>query len=63
MLKYGYLANTTTYLSLSHTKIIIDNYINCLENVFKLIGDCENGFEVDKLINKNLCQEGFSRLN
>ena len=33
--------------------------INCLENVFKLIGDCENGFEVDKLINKNLCQEVF----
>ncbi len=63
MLKYGYLANTTTYLSLSHTKIIIDNYINCLENVFKLISDCENGFEVDKLINKNLCKEGFSRLN
>ena len=63
MLKYGYLANTTTYLSICHTKEIIDNYILCLKKVFELIQKCENGFPIDNLINKNLCQNGFLRLN
>ena len=63
MLKYGYLANTTTYLSICHTTKIIDNYILCLKKVFELIQKCENGFSIDNLINKNLSQNGFSRLN
>ncbi len=63
MLKYGYLANTTTYLSISHNRSMINDYIHYLENVFKKISDCENGLSVDKLISKNICQEGFSRLN
>ena len=54
MLKYGYLANTTIYLSICHTKKIIVNYISCLEKLFELIQKCENGFLIDKQVNKKL---------
>ena len=63
MLKKGYLASNLCYLSTSHNKEIIDNYIYELETVFDLIMQCEEGREISKLLETNVCHSNFKRLN
>jgi len=63
MLKFGYLATTTCYLSLSHTPEIIDSYLNRLDDIFSLIMECENGRPVGELLEGPICHGGFRRLN
>ena len=63
MLKRGYLASTTCYLSLSHNDDIIDDYLYHLDQVFSLIKDCENGYPIRKLLDGPVCHGGFNRLN
>ena len=63
MLKKGFLASTSCYLSTSHNSNIFDLYANILDEVFQLISKCENGYDVKKLIKYPLCHIGFERLN
>ena len=64
MLKKGYLASTLCYVSLSHTKEIVDKYIENLNDVFELISKCEQGvLSIDDIIEGPICHDGFKRLN
>ena len=38
-------------------------YFEALEKVFRLIADCEKGYDINKLLNKKVCKNGFKRLN
>ena len=63
MLKQGFLASNSIYVSVSHTKKIIDKYFYELDKVFKLIQKCEDGYNVKKLLKNNKSISGFERLN
>jgi len=63
MLKRGYLAATSCYISLAHTQEVIENYLGELESVFALIAECEQGRPVDELLEGPVCHGGFNRLN
>ena len=62
MLSNGYLAGDSVYVCTEHTKEVIDGYFENLENVFKLIQDCENGRDIKKLLKDEVCHTGFRRL-
>ena len=62
-LKRGYLAGTILYASNAHDVTKFDEYAAILENVFKLIADCENGQSVTNLLDGPICHAGFKRLN
>ena len=63
MLKQGFLASNSVYVSVSHTKKIIDRYFYELDKVFKLIQKCEDGYSVKKLLKYTKSISGFERLN
>lgn len=63
MLKQGYLASTSCYISLSHTNEIIEPYLEVLDGIFALIGECESGRSVYELLEGPVCHGGFNRLN
>jgi len=62
-LKCGYLAGTSCYVSLAHTKDIIDPYLDILNKIFSLIAECENGRSIEELLDGPVCHSGFKRLN
>ena len=63
MLKRGFLAANSVYVCTEHTDGIIDDYFEHLEPVFASISKCENGGNVDGLLNGPVCHSGFKRLN
>jgi glutamate-1-semialdehyde 2,1-aminomutase len=64
MLKRGYLAATSIYVSVVHTKEILDGYFENLAEIFKIIESCENGQNnIESLLNGPVCHGGFKRLN
>ena len=63
MLKKGYLAATSCYISLAHTSDVIDPYLEALDEVFALIAECEEGRSVEELLEGPVCHGGFKRLN
>jgi len=64
MLKKGYLAANSVYVSIFHTKAIIDEYLNKLNEVFAVIERCEdNQLGIDELLEGPVCHAGFKRLN
>ena len=63
MLKAGYLAATSCYVSLAHTADVIEPYLKALHDVFILIAECEAGRSVDSLLQGPVCHGGFKRLN
>ena len=63
MLKAGYLATNTVYASTAHTQQVVDKYFENLEPIFSLIHGCENGGDVDNLLEGPTCHSGFRRLN
>lgn len=63
MLKRGYLAGPSCYLSLAHTSDVIEPYLDALDRVFGLIADCESGRSVEELLEGPICHGGFKRLN
>jgi len=62
-LKKGYLAATSCYVSLAHSKDVIDGYLSELDAVFALIAQCEQGRPVEELLEGPVCHGGFKRLN
>lgn len=63
MLKKGFLAATSCYLSLAHTSGVIETYLDSLDSVFSLIADCEAGRSLEDLLEGPVCHGGFKRLN
>lgn len=63
MLRKGYLAATSLYVSLAHTPDIIDRYFDDLQPVFRLIRECEDGRDVMALLDGPVCHQGFKRIN
>lgn len=63
MLKRGYLAATSCYVSLAHISNVIESYLEALDDVFALIVECEAGRSVEELLEGPVCHAGFKRLN
>ena len=64
MLKRGYLAGTSIYVSVVHTKEILDAYFENLSEIFRIIQSCENGQNnIDSILSGPICHGGFKRLN
>ena len=63
MLKKGYLASNLCYLSTAHNKNIIDLYIEYLRKIFILINQCEDGRDIEELLETSICHSNFKRLN
>ena len=63
MLKKSYLAGTSVYVATVHTKEIVDRFFVELEPVFALIKECEDGRDVQSLLDGPTCSSGFKRLN
>ena len=64
MLKRKYLASNLIYLSIYHTKKIIDKYMKDLDPVFKKISSFEkNNTNIKKFIKNKVCHQTFQKLN
>lgn len=64
MLKKGYLAGNSVYVSTEHTDVIVKEYFEQLDPIFAMIKDCEDGGRpVESLLNGPVCHSGFKRLN
>ena len=63
MLKKGYLASTSLYLSTAHTKQIIDKYIADLDPIFLKIKEARQNNTIDEMLETTQCHDGFKRLN
>ena len=62
-LKRGYLAGTILYASYAHDIKKFGEYTTILNDVYKLIADCEDGQSVNDLLDGPICHAGFKRLN
>ena len=63
MLKEGMLAANSIYVSIAHEQEHVDRYFYQLEKIFSLIKDCEDGRNVDDLLESPVVHSGFARLN
>ena len=63
MLKKGYLAATSCYVSTAHDAETIKGYFEALEGIFDRISECEHGRPIDDLLEGPICHDGFKRLN
>lgn len=63
MLKKGYLVANSTYVSISHTPELVNQYIESLDSVFGLVRECEDGRDISSLLKGSVCHGGFKRLN
>jgi len=63
MLKNKFLASNSVYVSTAHTSEIVENYFELLALIFKEISECEDGKDIDKLLESPVCHSGFRRLN
>ena len=63
MLKKGYLATTTIYVSISHNKKILKNYFDYLDKLFFIISKCEKGDDIYRYLQEPNSETDFARLN
>jgi len=63
MLKHGYLAGNSVYACISHTSPIVEGYFSKLDPIFGTIKECEDGRDIQQLLDGPVCHSGFSRLN
>lgn len=63
MLKKGFLASNMFYACSRHSHKHIESYIEALDSVFEQIKSCENGRDVNQLLEVAVCQTSFTRLN
>ena len=63
MLKKGFLAANSVYVCVDHNERIIKKYLNNLDNIFKIIKNCEKNNNIDSLLETETCQTGIKRLN
>ena len=63
MLKRGYLAANSVYLSYSHNLEIIEEYLSSVDEVFAIMYDAIRSNNIGNLLETRVKQEGFKRLN
>ena len=63
MLSKGYLAGNSVYVCTKHSPNVLEGYFEALDGVFGLIGECEKGRDIKKLLKGDICHSGFKRLN
>jgi len=64
MLKKGFLASNTVYLSIFHSKKILDSYLDNLNDIFRIIKKCEQKEkDILNLLNHPISKKPFARLN
>ena len=63
MLKRGYLASNSVYVCTEHTQEIISEYEKALDEVFKIISECEQGKPVTEFLDGPVCNKDFQRLS
>lgn len=63
MLKKGFLASNSVYSCVCHCPDMIQRYFEALSPIFALVRDCEGGRDIDSLLEGDVCQTGFKRLN
>jgi glutamate-1-semialdehyde 2,1-aminomutase len=63
MLKQGILAGNCVYVCTEHSQEIIDRYFAALDPLFRTISDCEDGKDINLLLDGPVCHAGFKRLN
>ena len=63
MLKKGFLAANSVYVCTEHTNEIIDEYFEYLDPVIATVSECENGKNINELLEGPVCYTGFRRLN
>lgn len=64
MLKKGYLAGPSVYVSLAHTEEIVSQYLVACNEVFKIIAKLEKEcVSVKDMLQSEVCHSGFERLN
>ncbi|MFX1443656.1 MAG: aminotransferase class III-fold pyridoxal phosphate-dependent enzyme [Promethearchaeota archaeon] len=62
MLKRGYLAGPTVCVSYSHTKEIVNEYLQAVDDVFKIISQGITNNKISELLEGPVCHSGFQRL-
>jgi len=64
MLHRGFLASTLLYSCTAHTPELINQYFDALDQVFKLVAECESGVkDLQQHLRGPVCHSGFKRLN
>lgn len=63
MLKRGYLAATSVYVSYSHNEKIVEKYLKNMDEVFKRLSGAINSGKVLEMLETRVKEEGFKRLN
>ena len=63
MLKKGFLASNTVYVSTEHKDYILEKYFKILDDIFKIIAKCEDGSDIHIYLNNMISEKKFSRLN
>ena len=64
MLKKGFLASTNFYASIAHTDDSFESYFNALDEIYRLISNCETGnLDIVNLLEGPIVHAGFKRLN
>ena len=64
MLKKGFLASNSIYVCTEHKANIIEAYMENLDNVFKIIGQCENeNRNIYDFLDGPICNDNFTKLN
>jgi glutamate-1-semialdehyde 2,1-aminomutase len=63
MLKKGFLSTPLIFSSIAHSEYDINLYVVALRECFSLVKDCEDGLDVNSLIEGPICHNEFKRLN
>ena len=63
MLLDNILATTAVYPCIDHSDKIIEKYSDKLNDVFKVIKKCEEGYDINKYLKSKESIKGFKRLN
>jgi glutamate-1-semialdehyde 2,1-aminomutase len=63
MLKRGYLAAPSVYISYSHTKKIVVEYLNTVDEVFNILSNSIRNEDVIEKLETRVKEDGFKRLN
>lgn len=62
MLKRGYLASTSVYVSYAHNKKIIDNYLNAVDECFMILAHAVENKNEEELLMTRVRSDSFNRV-
>lgn len=63
MLKRGFLATTSCYISYAHTSELVDRYLQAADQVFGMISEGMRSDRLDSMLEGPVCHSGFKRLS